>query len=120
LLPHQKRLLYRICVLSIILYRLILWFFNKAPLLHLLKEFRKIQQRVAIPISEDSKLQTLKPQHWSLPSPMSAHDTTEFVILTLVFYQPISDHCKHLYSYHYWSLVAINIIPGLVSIVLLN
>jgi len=48
LLSHSKRLPYRIYVLSIMLYRFLLWYFNKTPLLYLLKEFRKIQQRVAL------------------------------------------------------------------------
>jgi len=45
LLSHQKRLLYKTCILSIILYGFPLWYFNKASLLYPLKELRKIQQR---------------------------------------------------------------------------
>jgi len=48
LLPHQKRLLYKTCILSIILYGFPLWYFNKASLLYPLKELRKIQQRAAL------------------------------------------------------------------------
>ena len=48
LLPHQKSLLYRSCVLLLVLYRFLLWFFNKAPLSYPLKKLRKMQQRSAI------------------------------------------------------------------------
>lgn len=51
---------------------------------------------------------------------MSAYNTMEFIIFILILCQPISDYCKHLYSHHLWFLVAISIIPELVSIVLLD
>ena len=50
LISYQKQLLYRSCVLSIILYKFQLQFYNRVPLLYLLKKLRKIQRRVAIQI----------------------------------------------------------------------
>ena len=47
LIPHQKYLLYKSCVL-IALYRFQLWFYNKALLSYPPKELRKIQRRVVI------------------------------------------------------------------------
>ena len=41
--PHQKWLLYRTCVLPIMIYRFPLWYFNEAPLSYPLKELRKMQ-----------------------------------------------------------------------------
>ena len=46
--PHQKRLLYRSCILSIALYGFQLWYYNKAPLSYSLKMLGKMQRRVAI------------------------------------------------------------------------
>ena len=43
LIPNQKCMLYITCVLSIALYNLPLWYYNKAPLTYLLKELRKMQ-----------------------------------------------------------------------------
>jgi len=48
LLPHQKKFLYKTCILSIVLYEFPLWYFNKASLLYPLKELKKIQQRAAL------------------------------------------------------------------------
>jgi len=49
LIPTQKYLLYRTCILlPIILYSFLLWYYNKAPLAYPLKELGKIQQRAAI------------------------------------------------------------------------
>jgi len=48
----QKRHLYKYCVLSIILYGFQLWYYNKALLIYLLKELRKMQRRAAIWITE--------------------------------------------------------------------
>ena len=48
LLPLQKQLLYRMCIMPIALYGFPLWFYNKAPLLFPLKELRKMQRRAAI------------------------------------------------------------------------
>jgi len=48
LIPIQKQLLYRSCVLLIILYGFQLWYYNKAPLAYLLKELRKMQRRATI------------------------------------------------------------------------
>ena len=48
LIPHQKWLLYKSCVLSIALYSFQLWFYNKVLLAYLLKELKKMQRRVAI------------------------------------------------------------------------
>jgi len=48
LLPHQKHLLYKMYILSIVLYEFQLWYFNKAPLLYLLKKLRKMQQRAVL------------------------------------------------------------------------
>ena len=48
LLPYQKCLLYRICILSIILYGFLLWYYNKVPLSYLLNELNKIQWRAAL------------------------------------------------------------------------
>jgi len=40
LIPCQKHLLYRLCILPIALYGSSLWFYNKAPLSYLLKVLR--------------------------------------------------------------------------------
>ena len=48
LIPHQKCLLYRSCILPIMLYGFQMWFYNKAPLYYLLKILRKMQRRVAL------------------------------------------------------------------------
>ena len=52
LLSYQKQLLYKICILSIVLYSLYLQFFNKAPLLYPLKKLRKIQYRAVLQITD--------------------------------------------------------------------
>ena len=46
--PLQKHLLYRYCILPIVLYGFQLWFYNHAPLSYLLKALGKIQRRAAI------------------------------------------------------------------------
>ena len=46
--PLQKRLLYRCCVLPIVLYGFQLWFYNKAPLSYPMKILGKMQRRAAI------------------------------------------------------------------------
>ena len=48
LIPSQKHLLYRACVLPIVLYGFLLWFYKKAPLAYLLKVIRNMQQRAAL------------------------------------------------------------------------
>lgn len=50
LIPFQKYLLYRTCILFITLYNFPLWYYNKASLAYLLQELRKIQPRAAIQI----------------------------------------------------------------------
>ena len=40
---YQKYTLYRTCILFIILYSFLLWYYNKASLTYLLKELRKMQ-----------------------------------------------------------------------------
>ena len=47
LLPIQKRLLYRTCILPIALYEFQLWFFKGTPIRKNLSELKKIQQRAA-------------------------------------------------------------------------
>jgi len=47
LIPHQKHLLYKSCILPITLYGFQLWFHNKAPLSYPLKKLKKMQRRVA-------------------------------------------------------------------------
>jgi len=46
--PLQKCLLYRTCILSIVLYRFELWFYNHTPMTYHLKALGKIQRRAAI------------------------------------------------------------------------
>ena len=46
--PLQKRLLYKCCVLLIVLYGFQLWFYHYALLLYALKALEEIQRRVAI------------------------------------------------------------------------
>ena len=53
LIPTQKRLLYRSCILSIILYSFQIWYYKKAPLLYPLKVLRNMQRRVALWILGD-------------------------------------------------------------------
>jgi len=48
LLPIQKRLLYRTCVLSIALYGFQLWFFKGAPIVKNTSELKKMQRRAAL------------------------------------------------------------------------
>ena len=52
LLPHQKQLLYKTYVLSIVSYHLSLWFFNKASFLYHLKKLRKIQYKATLWITD--------------------------------------------------------------------
>ena len=55
LIPNQKHLLYRSCVLPIALYGFQLWFYNEAPMSYLLKVLRKIQRRAFLWILEAFK-----------------------------------------------------------------
>ena len=48
ILPNQKQLLYRTCVLPITLYGFQLWFFKGAPTVKNLSELKKMQQRAAL------------------------------------------------------------------------
>ena len=50
--PLQKCLLYRMCILPIVLYGFQLWFYNCAPMMYHLKALGKMQKRVAIWILE--------------------------------------------------------------------
>ena len=51
LLSIQKQLLYRTCVLSIVLYGFQLWFFKGAPTVKNITELKKMQQRAALCIT---------------------------------------------------------------------
>ena len=46
--PLQKHLLYRLCILSIVLYEFQLWFYNHAPTAYHMKILNKIQRHAAI------------------------------------------------------------------------
>ena len=46
--PCQKQLLYRCCAMPIILYSFQLWYYNKAPLLYLLRVMNKMQRRAVL------------------------------------------------------------------------
>jgi len=48
LLPTQKRLLYRTCIVPIALYGFQLWFFKKAPMVKNITELKKMQRRAAL------------------------------------------------------------------------
>ena len=48
LIPHQKCLLYRSCILLIIFYSFQLWFYNKVLLSYPLNKLRKMQRSAAI------------------------------------------------------------------------
>ena len=48
LLPIQKQLLYRTCILPIALYGFQLWFFKGAPIVKNITELKKMQQRAAL------------------------------------------------------------------------
>ena len=48
LIPTQKRCLYRSCVLPITLYGFQMWYYNKVPLLYLLKVLRNMQRRAVL------------------------------------------------------------------------
>ena len=48
LIPLQKQLLYRSCILPIALYDYQLWFYNKAPLSYPLRVLNQMQHRAAI------------------------------------------------------------------------
>jgi len=48
ILPLQKRLLYRTCVLPIALYGFQLWFFKGAPTVYNMTELKKMQRRTAL------------------------------------------------------------------------
>ena len=56
IIPTQKCLLYRCCILPIALYSFQLWFYNHAPLLYPLKILSKIQRRAAIWILSTFKM----------------------------------------------------------------
>jgi len=55
IIPLQKCLLYRYCILPIALYSFQLWFYHYALLLYLLKALGKMQRKVAIWILEAFK-----------------------------------------------------------------
>jgi len=57
--PTQKCLLYRTCVLPIVLYGFQIWFYNHAPMLYHLKILGKMQRRAAIWILEAFKTSLL-------------------------------------------------------------
>ena len=59
LLPIQKWLLYRTCVLPIALYGFQLWFFKGAPTIRNITELKKMQWRAALWITDT---------FWTLPS----------------------------------------------------
>ena len=46
--PLQKQLLYRMCILPIVLYGFQLWFYNRAPMMYHLKALGKMQRRAVI------------------------------------------------------------------------
>jgi len=48
LLPIQKQLLYRTCILPIALYRFQLWFFKGTPIVKNITELKKMQRRAAL------------------------------------------------------------------------
>jgi len=48
LIPSQRCLLYKVCILSITLYSFLLWFYNKVSLAYLLKVLRSMQCRAAL------------------------------------------------------------------------
>ena len=48
LIPTQKRLLYRSCILPIIPYSFQMWYYNKVSLLYLLKVLRNMQRRAVL------------------------------------------------------------------------
>jgi len=48
LLPTQKRLLYRTCIVPIALYGFQLWFFKGAPTVKNIAELKKMQRRAAL------------------------------------------------------------------------
>ena len=48
LLPIQKQLLYRTCILPIALYGFQLWFFKSAPIVKNITELKKMQRRAAL------------------------------------------------------------------------
>ena len=48
LLPYQKCLLYKTCIFSIVLYKFLLWHYNKVPLLYLLNKLNKLQWWAAL------------------------------------------------------------------------
>jgi len=60
IIPTQKCLLYRCCVLPITLYGLQLWFYNCAPLLYPLKILDKMQRRATIWILGAFKISPLE------------------------------------------------------------
>ena len=60
IIPTQKHLLYRCCILPIALYSFQLWFYNRTPLLYPLKILSKMQRRAAIWILGACKTSSLK------------------------------------------------------------
>ena len=48
LFPYQKCLLYRTCILLIVLYGFSLWYYNNVPLLYPFKKLRKMQYRAVL------------------------------------------------------------------------
>ena len=60
IIPTQKHLLYRCCILSIVLYGFQLWFYNCAPLSYPLKILGKMQRRATIWILGAFKISPVK------------------------------------------------------------
>jgi len=89
LLPIQKWLLYRMCILFIALYEFQLWFFKGTPIVKNLTEFKKIQRRAALWIID---------AFWTLPS----KDIKTIVGLIL-----INLHLQKLNSRHYLCYVSV-------------
>jgi len=52
ILPLQKRLFYRTCILPIALYGFQLWFFKGAPIVHNIYELKKMQRRAALWVTD--------------------------------------------------------------------
>ena len=83
LLPMQKRLLYRTCILPIVMYGFNLWFFKGAPIVKNINELKKIQHKAALWITST---------FWTSPS-----DGIE----TIAGLIPITLHMHKLNSRHH-------------------
>ena len=83
LISSQKHLLYRMCILPIMLYAFSLWFYNKAFLAYLLKILSNMQWRAALWILRGF-----------LTSPSLSIEAIASLILIYLYFQKLSERLQ--------------------------